>query len=83
MLALDYVVSPTPRLAAINSEPGRIHSEETRRRALDLVDAGMSWAAAGREVGVPKPTIGMWVSARHAAGAPGNGDESEPLRRRP
>jgi hypothetical protein len=42
---------------------------EQKRRALELVDAGMSWAAAGREVGAPKSTVQVWVSARRNGNA--------------
>jgi len=39
-------------------------SEAQRLRALELVDEGWSWAAAGREVGAPKQTVGTWVRKR-------------------
>jgi hypothetical protein len=31
---------------------------------LELVDEGWSWAAAGREVGCPKSTVGTWIRKR-------------------
>jgi Homeodomain-like domain len=39
-------------------------SEAQRLRALELVDAGWSWAAAGREVGAAKQTVGTWIRKR-------------------
>ena len=48
------------------------HSAETRQRALELVASGLSWAAAGRELGVGKSTVQGWVKAAVA----GNGDEA-------
>jgi len=39
-------------------------TEADRVRALELVDGGMSQSEAGRELGVPRPTVGSWVSAR-------------------
>jgi hypothetical protein len=42
-------------------------TEADRVRALELVDAGWSQARAGRELGVPRPTVGAWVSARRSA----------------
>jgi hypothetical protein len=56
-IALSFVVWPSPRLAALSLEGRRVYSEETRLRALGFVDGGMSWAVAGRELGVPKPTV--------------------------
>ena len=61
-LALSYVLWPTEAVeaaseaaAAEGAVPGR-HRERTRLRALELVEAGWSWAEAGREVGVAKTT---------------------------
>jgi Homeodomain-like domain len=41
--------------------------EKERLRALELVDAGWSWAAAGREVGVPKTTVQTWIKKQSVA----------------
>jgi hypothetical protein len=74
-VALSYVVWPSRKLAeASASITRRVYGEDVRRRALELVDAGYSWSAAGREVGVHKATVGDWV--RRAAVA-GNGDGFE------
>jgi Homeodomain-like domain len=43
-------------------------SEAQRLRALELVDQGWSWAAAGREVGAPKSTVGTWIRKRQLRG---------------
>ena len=45
----------------------KARTEEQRLRALELVDAGMSWAQAGREVGVPKTTVQTWLKRRSVA----------------
>jgi Homeodomain-like domain len=42
-------------------------SEAQRLRALELVDEGWSWAATGREVGVPKTTVQTWIKKRSVA----------------
>jgi hypothetical protein len=42
-----------------------------------LVDAGWSWAQAGREVGVPKTTVGTWIKKRSVAQV-GDGSETTP-----
>jgi hypothetical protein len=66
-------VEATEARRRVSSADRRVYTAEVRVRALELVDAGMSWAAPGREVGVPKPTIGQWVSARrngHAVASP-------------
>jgi hypothetical protein len=69
-LALSYVLFPTEAVeaaseavAAEGAVRGR-HSERTRLRALELVDAGATWAEAARLVGVPKQTVGTWVRKR-------------------
>ena len=69
-LALSYVLWPTEAVAAASEAVaaegglrGR-HSEGTRLRAMELVDAGCSWAEAARLVGVPKGTLGTWVRKR-------------------
>ena len=69
-LALAFVIFPSEEVesasAVVAAAGERRHgySDAQKRRALDLVDAGYSWAQAGREVGVPKPTIGTWVRRR-------------------
>jgi transposase-like protein len=60
-------------VARVNGSAAKQYPEAIRQRALDLVDAGASWAQAAREVGVHKSTVGDWV--RRAAVA-GNGDGS-------
>jgi hypothetical protein len=77
--ALTLVVWPTDKV--LISEPGvrrsggpESRTEEQRLRALALVDAGWSWAAAVREVGVPKTTVGTWIRKRSVARV---GDDSE------
>jgi len=69
-LALSYVLFPSEAIDAaatmVAATGGRRHgySDEQKRRALDLVDAGWSWAQAGREVGVAKTTVGTWIRKR-------------------
>jgi hypothetical protein len=65
-VALSYVCWPSPRLAALSSNgKTHIHSEETRRRALEIVDAGHTQREVGRELGVPRPTVARWVQRRN------------------
>ena len=45
----------------------KARTEEQRLRALELVDAGWSWAQAAREVGVPKTTVQTWIKKRSVA----------------
>ena len=72
-LALAHVVWPTQDVliasasVAAEGDRRRGHSERTRLQALDLVDAGWSWAQAAREVGVAKQTVGGWVRKRQRA----------------
>ena len=78
-LALAYVVWPTDKVLvasdAVADQGGpKARTEEQRVRALELVDAGWSWAAAGREIGVPKTTVQTWLKRRSVAG---NGDGSQ------
>jgi hypothetical protein len=69
-IALSYVLWPSEAVeaascavAAEGAVHGR-HSERTRLRALELVDAGASWAETARLVNVPKQTVGTWVRKR-------------------
>jgi Homeodomain-like domain len=68
--ALALVAWPTQKVVAASAAAvgaGRTRkrrSEAQRLRALELVDAGWSWAAAGREVGAPKQTVGTWIRKR-------------------
>lgn len=39
----------------------RIYTGDEKHRVLALVDAGYSFAAAGRELGVSRSTVGGWV----------------------
>ena len=78
-IALSYVLWPTETVedaseavAAKGVVRGR-HCERTRLRPLELVDAGYSWADAGREVDVPKTTVGTWVRKRQHAGPTSRG----------
>ena len=69
MLALSYVIFPSEAVeaasTAVAAEGGRkTWTDEQRLRALELVDAGWSWAAAAREVGVAKTTVQGWVKKR-------------------
>lgn len=63
---------PTPQeaqeaLRPVGSHRARQeHPPEVKERALLLVDAGLSQHEVSREVGVPRPTIGMWVQRRNA-----------------
>ena len=72
-IALSYVLWPTPAVEAASEAVAasgglrREHSASTRARALELVDAGATWAEAARLVGVPKQTLGMWVRKRRRA----------------
>ena len=60
----EFEASP---LQVVAAEGGvRRALRRTRLRALELVDAGWSWAQAGREVGVAK-TIQTWIKKRSAA----------------
>jgi hypothetical protein len=69
-LALSFVLWPTPAIVAASEQAAAegvrrgYHSERTKARALELVDAGYSWAQAARLVGVPKGTVGTWVRKR-------------------
>jgi hypothetical protein len=72
-IALSYVLWPTEAVeaaseavAAEGAVRGR-HSERTRLRALELVDAGCSWAEARRLVGVPKTTVQTWIKKQSVA----------------
>jgi Homeodomain-like domain len=66
-IALSYVCWPSERLAAARAAPRqKKHSADTRRRALELVDSGMSWTQAARAVGVSKGAVGDWVQRRRA-----------------
>jgi hypothetical protein len=70
--ALTLVVWPTDKVLiaseACADEGGpKARTEQQRLRALELVDAGWSWAQTGREVGVPKTTIGTWIRKRRDA----------------
>jgi transposase-like protein len=51
-------------VVAAESGGRRRYSDAQRLRALELVDCGCSWAEGGREVGVPKTTVGTWVRKR-------------------
>lgn len=67
--ALEWMLWPSKDVAAASETVARTtkrrgYSNETKQRALELVDSGLSWAAVGRRLGVPKPTVGMWVRAR-------------------
>jgi hypothetical protein len=69
-LALSLIAWPTEEVEAASAVvaaegvlPGK-HSERTRLRALELVDAGYSWAQAARLVGVSKGTLGTWIRKR-------------------
>jgi hypothetical protein len=68
--ALALVVWPSVAVVAASvaavdaGKTRKRRSEAQRLRALELVDAGWSWAAAGREVGAPKQTVGTWVRKR-------------------
>jgi hypothetical protein len=77
-LALSYVLWPTEAVEAASAvvaaemaaEGGMRrgqHCARTRLRALELVDAGWSWAHAARAVSVPKTTLGSWVRKRQLA----------------
>jgi hypothetical protein len=72
-VALSYVLWPTEAVEAaseaVAAEGVRRghHSERTRLRALELVDAGAKWAEAARLVGVPKQTVGTWIRKRRLA----------------
>ena len=70
--ALAHVVWPTDKVLVASEECAdqggpKARTEEQRLRALALVDAGVSWAAAGREVGVAKTTVQTWVKKRRLA----------------
>jgi hypothetical protein len=54
--------------ARVNLSAPKQHSEEVRRRAVELVESGLSWGAAAREVGVHKSTVGDWVRRAAVAG---------------
>jgi hypothetical protein len=64
-LALAHVVWPTDKVLVASEtcadQGGPKARTEQRVRALELVDAGGSWAEAGREVGVPKTTVQTWI----------------------
>ena len=71
-IALAHAAWPTAEVlvaseACADQGGPKARTEEQRSRALELVDAGMSWAAAGREVGVPKTTVGTWIRKRRLA----------------
>ena len=71
-LALSYVIWPTTDLERASEEyAGRCdrYSEATRRRAIELVDSGLSWAHAGQEIGAPKQKIAGWVRASRRVSA--------------
>ena len=79
LLALSYVIFPNEAVesasAVVAAESRMRHgySDEQRVRALTLVDAGWSWAEAGRELGLPKTTVGTWVRKRQLAGPTSRG----------
>lgn len=66
-LALSYVAAPTVELeeASEQTRPqhGRGHGfpEETRARAVALVNSGASWQEAAEQVGAAKASVGQWV----------------------
>jgi DNA-binding NarL/FixJ family response regulator len=67
--ALTLVVWPTDKVliaseACADQDGRNAYTEGQRERALELVDSGLSWAQAGREVGVSKSTVGTWVRKR-------------------
>jgi hypothetical protein len=74
ILALSYIVWPSEAVEAASTDVAtavtvgdkrrRGYSDGRRLRALELVDAGWSWAQAGREVGVPKTTVQAWIKKR-------------------
>jgi hypothetical protein len=72
-LALIYILWPSAAVesasAVVAAEGGvrRRCSDATKLWALELVDAGWSWAAAGREAGVPKTTVQTWIKKRSVA----------------
>ena len=71
-LARAHVVWPTDKVlvasgACADQLGPKARTEEQCLRALALVDAGWSWAAAGREVGAPKTTVGTWIKKRRLA----------------
>jgi len=71
-VALAHVVWPTDKVlvaSEVCADQGgpKARTEAQRLRALELVDGGMSWAAAGREVGVPKTTVQTWIKKRSVA----------------
>jgi hypothetical protein len=71
--ALRFVVWPTTAVEQASvtaAEAGRTRhrSERERLQALELVDSGLSWSAAGRAIGVHKQTVGGWVKKRASAG---------------
>ena len=71
--ALALVAWPSGKVAAASvaavgaGRTRKLRPEKERLRALELVDAGWSWAAAGREVGAPKSTVGTWLKKRSVA----------------
>jgi Helix-turn-helix domain len=73
--ALALVAWPSVAVAAASVaavDAGKTRKRRPKKeelRALELVDRGWSWAAAGREVGAPKQTVGTWVRKRRAVGA--------------
>jgi Homeodomain-like domain-containing protein len=62
-LALSHVVWPDRTLAELSATVSRPtpRPDELRQRALELVSAGLSQAAAGAAIGVPRTTIQLWV----------------------
>jgi hypothetical protein len=71
--ALTLVVWPTDKVliaseACADQGGHKARTEGQRLRALELVDAGYSWAQASREFGVPRPRSA--VGSRSDAPAP-------------
>ena len=71
--ALALVAWPSGKVVAASVaavDAGKTRKRRPKKeelRALELVDAGWSWAAAGREVGAPKSTVGTWLKKRSVA----------------
>ena len=59
----EAVEAASEAVAAEGAVRGR-HSERTRLRTLELVDAGCSWGQAAHLVNVPKQTLATWIRKR-------------------